>query len=186
MRGKRLIYIGGGVLALGVAGFLLFWSLQTRVEISEPGPAEADGLCPTFEPAYPSCEIQFGNSGLSVLNSFYETFVGEGAFEIDGFTVETRGPQSFLIVAGSNRGPLTSDIIADRMVRLGSEQENTRLTYTQEASYCHAGRIYQNQIGYLGNRVNAQVIEYWREGEDFWFQLAQGGNLTARVVCQPE
>lgn len=184
MKRKPLIIAFASAVVLAGVGFALFWSLQTRVQVTGPGPADSDGMCPTFQESYPQCEVAFGNSGLSVLNSFYETFFGEGAFEINGFTVKTRGEGSFLITADSNRGPLTSDIIADRLVRLGQEQEDGRLTYTHEASYCHSGRVLQNQIGFLGNSLNVQNIEYWTEDETFHFRLVQGGYLTAEVQCR--
>ncbi|MDZ4791810.1 MAG: hypothetical protein SGJ17_11500 [Hyphomicrobiales bacterium] len=94
------------------------------------GPFQADGQCPNFKPRYASCEVTFGNKGLSVLNSFYEMFFGEGVFEIGEFTVTTTGEKQYTIVAKSNRGSLTSQIIADGLVRLGQDLENEKLTLT--------------------------------------------------------
>ncbi|MEM6285475.1 MAG: hypothetical protein AAF787_25010, partial [Chloroflexota bacterium] len=141
-------------------------------------------VCPVFEPSYPQCEIVFGSSGLSVVNSFYETFIGEGVFEIDGFTVDTQSETEFLIVGESNRGPLTSEIVADRVVRLGQDRENEILFRNHQASYCNAGRIYEHQVVYTNNGLNIQDLEYWVEDEKFNFKLFQGGSLTAQVVCQ--
>jgi hypothetical protein len=61
---------------------ILAAACASRQPLTE-GPFTADGQCPTtFKPLYPRCDITFGSKGLSTLNSFYETFVGEGAFVI--------------------------------------------------------------------------------------------------------
>lgn len=149
------------------------------------GPFEADGQCPSFKPRYPSCRILFGNRGLSTLNSFYETFLGEGAFEISEFNVETFGRDRFRIEAKSNRGPLISRITADGYVRLGQDQENEKLSLTHESSYCNAGRIYELQVGYVGGKeLNVQELNYWTEGPEFVFLLWQNGSKTAEVRCR--
>lgn len=177
-------------IAVGIVttAIVLFGGYTLLFNFEQADPAEpfsADGVCPVFEASYPQCEIIFGNSGLSVVNSFYETFVGEGAFEIDGFTVDTRSETEFLIVGDSNRGPLTSEIVADRVVRLGQDRENEILFRSHQSSYCDAGRIYEHQVVYTNRGRNIQDLEYWTEGDEFNFKLFQGGSLTARVVCQP-
>ncbi|MFZ4404109.1 MAG: hypothetical protein ACOYOK_08420 [Pseudobdellovibrionaceae bacterium] len=125
-------------------------STKKRIEV---GAFDADGRCPSFQPRYPSCDIKFGSKGLSVLNSVYETFVGEGAFEIREFNIKKSGDKEFEIVGLSNRGPLTSKINADGLVRLGQDREDEELRNAHVASYCHAGRIFENQTVQVGDEV---------------------------------
>lgn len=148
------------------------------------GPLTADGVCPTFRREYPQCTIRFGNAGLSTLGSFYETFVGEGPFEIDGFSVETLGERRFVIVAQSNRGPLISDIHADRIVRLGQDREDEVVYRTHQSAFCDAGRIYEHQVVYRDGGRTVQDLEFWTEDEALYFRLFQDGNPTAEVVCE--
>ena len=131
-------------------------------------------------------QITFGNRGLSALNSLYETFVGEGAFEISEFRVTSNGEKRFTIVGLSNRGELTSDIYADRVVRLGQDMENEQLRLTHQSAFCDKGRIYKHQVVDMGSgKFLVQDLEYWTEGtagEKFRFRLYQNQRLTADVV----
>lgn len=171
-------------VATAVAAVSLFLFRSSTKQELERGPFSADGSCPSFERVYPSCEIEFGSSGLSVLNSFSETFFGEGAFEISEFSVETQSDDIFTIVAQSNRGPLTSEIIADRTVRLGQDQEDGELYRNHQSSYCDAGRIYEHQVVYRENgSITVQDLEYWNDNGRFRFRLFQNRRLTADVVC---
>ena len=168
-------------IAVAALGFFVFRA-GTKQEVTQ-GPFTADGRCPTFRPRYAQAQVRFGNQGLSVLNSLYETFVGEGAFEISEFTVSTNGDKRFTIVAQSNRGELTSEINADRVVRLGQDRENEQLRRTHQSAFCHAGRIYEHQVVDLGNgKFIVQDLEYWTEGEVIYFRLYQNRRLTAEVV----
>lgn len=170
------------VVAVAVIAFLAFRSPREEVK---QGPFSADGRCPTFEARYAHVDIRFGSSGLSTLNSLYETFVGEGAFEISAFTVTTGGPGRFKIVGASNRGPLTSDIVADRVVRLGQDKENEKLRRTLQSAFCDRGRIYEHQLVDLGDGSTlAQDLEYWTEGKAFRFKLYQNRRLTADVTAR--
>lgn len=185
----RTKYAAIGLAALVVVGAGAWAFIDRSLEGAfargpTEGPATADGECPVFRDRYPSCEIRFGNSGLSTLNSFYETFVGEGAFEIDSFTVDTRGEGRFAIAAQSNRGPITSDIVADQLVRLGNERENEEVFRTHEASFCDAGRIYEHVVTYRGDALTVQDLEFWTKGDELWFRLFQNGSPTAEVVCR--
>ncbi len=148
------------------------------------GPFSADGVCPQFRDVYPQCEILFGNRGLSTLNSFYETFVGEGAFEIYSFTVDTLGEESFTIVAQSNRGPIMSRIIADGLVRIGQDREDEIVYRTHQSAFCDAGRIYEHQAVYRDGRLTVQELEFWNEENSLYFRLFQNGSPTAEVVCR--
>jgi hypothetical protein len=193
MARRRWIVVGAIGLVLLVAGRL---AVRTALEGAfEPGPTEgpfaADGLCPTFQPRYPSCEVRFGNSGLSVLSSFYETFVGEGPFEIDAFDVDTLDPAvdgapRFVITAQSNRGPITSRITADRLVRLGQEREDGEVNRTHQSAFCDSGRIYEHQVGYAGGEAYVQALEFWTADGALRFRLFQGGSPVADVACAPE
>lgn len=185
---KRRAAVGLALIGLvGVAAWLGIRTLLDGAFAPGPtrGPSFADGQCPAFEPEYPSCEVRFGNSGLSTLNSFYETFVGEGAFEIDAFAVETLGAGAFTITASSNRGPITSDIRADRTVRLGEEREDERVFRTHESSFCDAGRIYEQVVTWQEGGPLVQDLEFWSDDGALWFRLFQDGSPTAEVVCQP-
>ena len=169
-------------VAIGAVAFVAFRSPWQEVK---QGPFTANNICPVFKPRYANVDISFGNSGLSVLNSLYETFVGEGAFEISEFTVAARGNGQFTIVGSSNRGPLTSDIFADRIVRLGQDQEDGKLRRTHQSAFCDRGRIYEHQLVDLGNgSVLIQDLEYWNEGEAFRFRLYQNRRLTADVTAR--
>lgn len=171
------------VVGVGALSYFLFRS--GTQQLVEQGPFAADGQCPMFKPRYPVCKVRFGNRGLSVLNSAYETFMGEGAFRIDGFTVASEGDGRFDIRAGSNRGELRSEIIADRVVRLGQDRENERLSLTHQSAFCHRGRIYENQVVQTaGGSTTVQGLEYWTEGETFAFRLLQDRYLTADVRCR--
>lgn len=178
---RAVIALVAAAVLAAVVGFFVFRAGTTQ-EVTQ-GPFTADGRCPTFKARYPQTEIRFGNRGLSVLNSFYETFVGEGAFEISEFTVATSGDKRFVIVAQSNRGELTSEIHADRVVRLGQDRENEQLRRTHQSAFCHAGRIYEHQVVYLTNGdFIVQDLEYWTEDEAIYFRLYQNRRLTAEVV----
>lgn len=184
MKTRNYIVLGLLLLiGLGITGVFLFRS-ETKETITQ-GPFAADGQCPTFKPKYPQIQITFGNKGLSVLNSLYETFLGEGAFEISEFTVAAIGEKRFTIVGRSNRGDLTSDIYADRVVRLGQDLENEELRLTHQSAYCNKGRIYEHQVVYMGGgKFIVQDLEYWTAGESFRFRLYQNQRLAADVVGQ--
>ncbi|MBC7801144.1 MAG: hypothetical protein H7Z10_11025 [Gemmatimonadaceae bacterium] len=168
---------------IALAGLLAITACA-RQEVTQ-GPFTADEVCPTFKPRYPSVQITFGNRGLSVLNSLYETFVGEGVFEISEFTVRTLGAQRFIIVGKSNRGELTSDIYADRVVRLGQDLENEQLRRTHQSAFCDHGRIYEHQVVDMGNgSFLVQDLEYWTDGDAFRFRLLQNRRLTADVTAR--
>ena len=183
---KRQYIVLGLVFFIGL-GPAAFFLLRSDVkETMTRGPFIADGQCPAFKPLYPNIQITFGNRGLSVLNSLYETFVGEGAFEISEFRVATGGDKRFTIVGRSNRGELTSDVYADRVVRLGQDMENEQLRLTHQSAYCDKGRIYEHQVVDMGGgKFLVQDLEYWTEGtggEKFRFRLYQNQRLTADVV----
>lgn len=185
---RRRWWIGAGaIVVVGLVGWLTVDAALS--DAFEPGPTDgpfaADGACPTFVARYPQCEVRFGNSGLSTLNSFYETFVGEGAFEIDGFTVDAPGPGRYTITAQSNRGPITSQIWTDRLVRLGQEREDEQVNRTHQSAFCDAGRIYEHQVGYADGDVYVQDLEFWTQDGNLRFRLFQGGSPTADVECQP-
>ena len=164
--------------------FLLSGCGDSNIEVSK-APLDADGQCPTFKPRYPQCEVTFGNRGLSVLNSFYETFVGEGAFEIYEFTTRTNQNDALIISAKSNRGELKSEIIPDRLVRIGQDRENEKLFRTHQSSYCNAGRIYEHQIVYQDSGdFDIQDLSFWTKNDLFYFSLDQNGSKTARVKCK--
>ena len=171
-----------GVLA---AALVVLLSLSNAFEQGPTdGPFAADGKCPEFKPRYPRCEVLFGNRGLSMLNSFSETFLGEGAFEISEFSVDTSGPGRFAITAYSNRGPIRSEIHTDRLVRLGQDQEDEVVNRTHQSAYCDAGRIYEHQVGYKKGGVYVQELEFWKDADALRFRLFQDGRATADVTCQ--
>lgn len=172
-----------GILAIGCWLSVSTLLSDAFVEGPTEGPFTADGICPAFKLNYPRCDVQFGNSGLSTLNSFYETFVGEGAFEISGFAVETLGPDRFNITAKSNRGPIQSQIHTDLLVRLGQEREDEVVNRTHQSAFCDGGRIYEHQVGYADGKVYAQDLEFWTEGDQLRFRLFQDGSPTADVTC---
>lgn len=173
------------VAALAAVAVIAFVAFRSPREEVMQGPFSADGVCPSFQPRYARVDITFGNSGLSTLNSLYETFAGEGAFEISEFKVATGGRGRFTIVGSSNRGPLTSDIHADRVVRIGQDRENERLRRTLQSAFCDRGRIYEHQLVDLGNGSTlAQDLEYWTEGGAFRFRLYQNRRLTADVTAR--
>lgn len=178
-----------GAAALGIVAVVA--SLSVNRYLSDAfskgpteGPFTADDTCPTFGTTYRRCEVLFGNRGLSTLNSFYETFVGEGAFEIDGVDVETLPGGRFNIIAQSNRGPIRSEIFTDRLVRLGQDREDEAVFRTHQSAFCDAGRIYEHQVGYVEGDLNVQDLEFWAERDDFRFRLFQNGSPTADVVCR--
>ena len=148
------------------------------------GPFAADAKSPSFRPNYPQCTVAFGNRGLSTLNSVFETFVGEGAFEIKSFQVSTAGVQRFDITAESNRGTLRSRINADGVVRAGQDRENEVVYRTHESAFCDAGRIYELQTVFVDGKLNVQNLEFWTEGEALRFRLFQNGAPTADVTCR--
>ncbi len=183
---RKLIFSISGlvVLVVLIVAGVLFYRNSTREDIKQ-GPFNADGRCPEFKAVYSRVEIRFGNAGLSTLNSIYETFVGKGAFEISEFKVTTFEPGRLNIVAQSNRGPLTSEIYADRIVRLGQDQENEKLRRTLQSAFCDKNRIYEHQLVDLGNgQTVSQDLEYWTEGDALRFKLYQNRRLTADVTAQ--
>ena len=183
---KRQTIVLGLVVVIGLAVAAFFLLRSDVKETLTRGPFIADGQCPAFKPLYPNIQITFGNRGLSVLNSLFETFVGEGAFEISEFRVTSGGDKRFTIVGMSNRGELTSDIYADRIVRLGQDKENEQLRLTHQSAYCDKGRIYEHQLVDMGGgNFLVQDLEYWTEGaagERFRFRLYQNQRLTADVI----
>lgn len=181
-RGKLAKIAVVALVVLAVIAILAFRS--PREEVTQ-GPFAADGVCPSFKPRYPQVRIAFGNRGLSTLNSLYETFVGEGAFEISEFNVTMGDNGRFTIVGSSNRGSLTSDIHADRIVRLGQDLENEQLRRTLQSAFCNRGRIYEHQMVDLGDGSTlSQDLEYWTEGDAFRFKLYQNRRLTADVTAR--
>jgi hypothetical protein len=148
------------------------------------GPFTADAKCPSFRPSYPQCTVGFGNRGLSTLNSVFETFLGEGAFEIKSFQVSTAAGQHFDITAESNRGTLRSRIQADGVVRVGQDRENEVVYRTHESAFCDGGRIYELQTVFVDGDLTVQNLEYWTEGEALRFRLFQNGAPTADVTCR--
>lgn len=183
MRRRRIAAIA--LTAVTAVAAIAFLALRSPSEEVTQGPFTADGQCPTFKARYPKVEIRFGNRGLSTLNSLYETFAGEGAFYINDFTVATGGAGRFKIVGASNRGPLTSDIYADRVVRLGQDRENEKLRRTLQSAFCDRGRIYEYQLVDLGDGSTlTQDLEYWTEGNAFRFRLYQNRRLTADVTAR--
>ncbi len=156
------------VAALGIVAVAGLFSVKTFLSDAfsqgpTDGPFTADGTCPEFKTTYKSCEILFGNRGLSTLNSLYETFLGEGAFEISSFDVETLPERRFNIIAQSNRGPIRSKIYPDRLVRVGQDRENESVYRTHQSPFCDAGRIYEHQVGYVNASINVQNLEFWTE-----------------------
>jgi hypothetical protein len=141
---------------------------KKRVEV---GAFDADGLCPSFQAQYPKCDIKYGTKGLSFVSALYKVFTGEGFFEIKEFRVRKLGDKEFEIAADSNRGLLRSRINADGLVRIGQDQEDNRLRNANVSSYCHAGRIFENQTVQVGDDLEIQDLEFWTEGEVFHFQL---------------
>lgn len=179
-----------GAAALGVAAVVAWLSVTAFLSDSfskgpTAGPFTADGVCPTFRKTYRRAEVRFGNRGLSTLNSFYETFVGEGAFEINGFEVESLPGGRFNIIAKSNRGPIRSEIYTDRLVRLGQDRENEIVYRTNQSAFCDAGRIYENQVVQEKGGLNVQDLEFWTEGDRLRFRLFQNGSPTADVIARP-
>ena len=171
------------LIGLTTAAFFVLRSEVT--ERMAQGPFTADGLCPSFKPLYPQVKITFGNQGLSLINSLYESFAGEGVFEISEFRVSADGEKRFTIIGRSNRGDLKSDIHADRIVRLGQDLENEKLRFTHQSAYCDKGRIHEHQLVDMGSgEILVQDLEYWTEGEAFRFRLYQNRRLTAEVVGQ--
>lgn len=174
-----------GLAGLAVLAAVAFLALRSPFEEVRQGPFTADGACPSFKARYPKVDIEFGNAGLSTLNSLYETFAGVGAFEISEFKVATSGTGRYTIVGSSNRGPLTSDIYADRFVRIGQDRENEKLRRTLQSAFCHGGRIYEHQLVDLGDGSTlTQDLEYWTEGAAFRFRLYQNRRLTADVTAR--
>ena len=181
-------------LWFGAAGFALVASIGALsvgsfLDTAFPkgptkGPFTADGQCPAFATVYERCEVLFGNRGLSTLNSFYETFVGEGAFEIMKFEVETLPEGRFNITAASNRGPIRSEIYTDRLVRLGQDRENEVAYRTNQSAFCDAGRIYEHQAVYVDGDLTVQDLEFWADGEQLRFRLFQNGSPAAEVICR--
>lgn len=169
---------------MAVFGIFKFFEISNRETIKN-GPFTANGKCPRFQSFYSKCEIIFGNKGLSVLNSAYETFLGEGAFEIYSFNVKQTEKDRFTIIAESNRGELISDIYTDRVVRIGQDKEDEILKLTHQSAYCHDNRIYEHQTVYNQNKISViQRLEYWTENDIFHFQLFQGDSKTAKVECR--
>ncbi|GGI87301.1 hypothetical protein GCM10007973_24700 [Polymorphobacter multimanifer] len=173
------------LVVLAAVGALAFTAFRSPFVTVTQGPFAADGACPSFKARYSLVQITFGNRGLSTLNSLYETFVGEGAFEISEFNVASTGNGRFTIVGSSNRGPLTSDIFADRVVRLGQDREDEELRRTLQSAFCHRGRIYEHQLVDLGDGSTlSQDLEYWTENAAFRFRLYQNRRLTADVTAR--
>lgn len=174
------------LLVVLVGGWFVAKSVLSNMFSKGPteGPFTADGVCPCFKSKYQSCNVAFGNSGLSTLNSLYETFMGEGAFEIYGFTVDTPGEGRYTIAAQSNRGPITSEIYTDRLVRLGQDRENEVVNRTQQSAFCDMGRIYEHQVVYTDDNRLVQDLEFWSEDGKLRFRLFQDGAPTADITCQ--
>jgi hypothetical protein len=103
---KKRRYVALATVAFIVVialGFFVFRA-GTKQEVTQ-GPFTADGRCPTFRPRYPQAQVRFGNQGLSVLNSLYETFVGEGALKLASLRflqTATSGLQSSLSQTGAS------------------------------------------------------------------------------------
>lgn len=185
---RNRLWLGVAALVVVVAVAWLSVAMLLSDAFSEgptDGPLSADGVCPAFKTTYRSCEVLFGNRGISTLNSFYETFVGEGAFEINGFLVESLPGGRFNITAQSNRGPIRSEIYTDRLVRLGQDREDEIVHRTSQSAFCDDGRIYEHQVVYVDGNLNVQDLEFWTEREQLRFRLFQNGSATADVVCQP-
>lgn len=157
-------------------------STSESKKFETPGPFKADGRCPVFKPLYSKIDIRFGNRSLSALNSFYETIFGKGAFELSEFRVTTFNNKRFDIVAQSNRGALKSEIFADRLVRIGQDQEDEKLRMTHQSAFCDKGRIFEHQVVYMDSgKILIQDLLYWTEGDTFRFRLYQNRNLLADV-----
>jgi hypothetical protein len=184
---KRLWVVSLALILVAAIGFASVNTMLADAFSKGPtqGPFTADGICPVFKESYKNCEVLFGNRGFSTLSSFYETFMGEGAFEIYSFGVESLPGGRFNITAQSNRGPIRSEIYTDRLVRLGQDREDEAVYRTQQSAYCDAGRIYEHQVGYVDAGLNVQDLEFWTEGNVFRFRLFQNGSPTADVKCKP-
>lgn len=186
MKRKHQILSLVAVGIMAAAGWFGVSNLLSNAFAQGPtkGPLTADNTCPVFKTEYRQCDVMFGNSGLSTLNSLYETFVGEGAFEIDSFEVETFGANRFNIIAQSNRGPITSQIYTDRIVRLGQDRENEIVYRTNQSAFCDAGRIYEHQAVYVDGDLTVQDLEFWTENNKLRFRLFQNGSPSADVSCR--
>jgi len=179
-----------GVISLGGVGRVAHYSTTTLLSDTfsqgpTHGPFTADGNCPVFRMTCRSCEVLFGNRGLSTLNSFYEIFMGEGAFEINGFEMESLPAGRFNINAQSNRGPIRSENYTDRLLRLGQDRENEVVYRTNQCASCDAARIYEHQAMYVDGDLNVQDLEFPTERDQLRFRLFQNGSPTADVVCLP-
>lgn len=165
-----------------ILGSSAFASTSESTKFESPGPFKADGRCPVFKPLYSKIDVRFGNRGLTALNSFYETIFGKGAFELTEFRVTTFSDTRFDIVAQSNRGPLKSEIFADRLVRIGQDSENEKPQTTHQSAFCDKGRIFEHQTVFSrkGN-IMIQDLLYWTEGDTFRFRLYQNRKLLADV-----
>jgi len=183
---RRLKLLGLTLVLLLIAAWFGTKALLSDAFQQGPtsGPFAADGACPSFRPVYPQCTVAFGNRGLSTLNSVFETFVGEGAFEIRSFQVHTFGARRFDISAESNRGTLRSRIEADGLVRVGQDRENEVVYRTHESAFCDARRVYELQTVFVDGNVTVQHLEYWTDGETLRFRLFQNGAPTADVSCR--
>jgi hypothetical protein len=134
--------------------------------LAQPAP-DADGQCPRFEPLYAQCTVLEGEE-----------------FSINRFVVEAEGDQRLLLRAESNRGPITTLIVPDRVVRLGFDREDGGRFKTHQGSYCQAGRAYQQQVVYLEDRTyNVQNLEFWEDDGALLFQLDQNGEREALIRC---
>ncbi len=84
----------------------------------------------------------------------------------------------------SIRGELKSEIVADRLVRLGQDRENERLFKPHQSAFSHRGRIDERQVVYGAGGATVQDLECWTEADTFAFRLLQDRRLTANVRCK--
>ena len=140
------------------------------------GGLEEAGLaaCPMFAPAYSSCEKIDG-----ILPQFFQTV------EIE---THTRG---YLFTTVTDQGPLETQYIPDRVVRLGSDYhalaDGTQLPNLPalESSYCEDEILFRNEVTILPDQELAQeeiMMSIGDEGE-LLFQIVVNGELLLEAQC---
>lgn len=133
--------------------------------------------CPKFETSYSSCQKTGG-----AMPQFFSSVQIEQ--KEDGFAFVTE----------TDMGPMPTEYVPDRIVRLGSDyhylEDGTVLPElpAHESSYCDQGSIHRSEITFLPDNTYAQEEITMAITEDgvLEFQLIVGDDTLLSAACAPD
>ena len=133
--------------------------------------------CPKFETSYSSCQKTGG-----AMPQFFSSV-----------QIEQKG-NSFAFVTETEMGPMPTEYVPDRIVRLGSDyhylEDGTVLPElpAHESSYCDQGSIHRSEITFLPDNTYAQeeiTMEITEDGV-LEFELIVGDDILLSATCAPD